>query len=192
MSLNTRSSSRPSALWTTKSREVSLGSAGNWAMRLTLIEPESPQSLLILAPALFVLDPQLEIDPGVQKPLELQAGTPADFLEEAALRSDEYALLALPLHIDNGRDVQNRLALALLHRLDLNNDAVRNLLFGQFQDLLPYYLSDDELLRVVRYSSWRIVRRAGRQQRQKHLQESVQPLTGFRGDRKRAQERSEN
>src|SRR5690606_13627987 len=77
---------------------------------------QSAQGRTLAAPAGRDLDPQVEVDPRVEKRLDLLARAPAELPDRRTAAADQDRLLAVPLHVDRGADVDRLLRLAELDR----------------------------------------------------------------------------
>src|SRR5690606_15248268 len=112
-----------------------------------LFVAEALEGALVVGPAALHLDPDLEIHRAVEELLELHARLGRDALELLAALADDHALVAVAVDDDGGEDAaQPPLGLELL---DLDGDAVGQLVTEQAEQLLAQELGGEEALAAV-------------------------------------------
>ena len=143
--------------------------------------PEAVQQGVVGAPGAADADREVEVHVLGQLALDLLAGGGADGLDHAAVVADQDALLGLGLDPHRGADGER--ALELLDLLDLDLDAVRDLLTRAQQDLLAHQLGQHHVLGLVGDVLGREVEGALGQQRDDVVEQLRDALAGARRDR---------
>src|SRR5690606_21798598 len=87
---------------------------------------QSPEGRGVAPPAGCDLDPEIEVDPRVEERFDLLPGAPPELPDAHAATPDQDRLLAVPLHVDGGTNVDRVRGLAEF--LDRHRDAVWHLL----------------------------------------------------------------
>src|SRR5690606_36150876 len=139
--------SRHGRLWSTQ--------AGCSSTRCLALTPRAPRSLvaealeraLVVGPAAFDLDPDLEIDARVEELLELDAGFAGNALELLAVLADDHGLVAGAIDDHCGEDAP-QIALGL-ELLDFHGDAVGQLVTEQSEELLAQEFGGEEALAAI-------------------------------------------
>src|SRR5207247_3657910 len=124
------------------------------------------------------LDPEVQVDAGVQQGLDVPTCPLPDGPQHPAILPDEHLLVRVALHVEDGPDVEEILALAPRKLLDLHGDTIGQLLPGRLDGGLPDQFPDQRLLGLVGHPLRGEVLRALRQQTGHRLAQLIQAGPG--------------
>src|SRR5512139_1143004 len=154
--------------------------------RATVYSPrlisQAPQHGFAARPLPLDLDEQLQVYPRPRLFLQFPARLGADFLQEGTALPDDDPFLGLALHQDVRPDPHEVPLRLLPVLLDLDRDAVRDLLLEEREQLLPDHLLGDEAHREVRQVLLRVECGPLGQAGEQGGHEGVHPVTARRGE----------
>ena len=119
----------------------------------------------------------------MQQRLDVQARPPPDGFEHPTLLADKHLLVRIALHVEDGANIDEILALAPSELFDLDRDAVRHLLPCHLDGRLSDEFPDQELLGLVGHHLRGEVLRTLRQERGHHLDQPIEVGPGKTRDR---------
>src|SRR5438445_114784 len=135
------------------------------------------------------LDPEVQVDAGVQQGLDVPTCPLPDGPQHPAVLPDQHLLVRVALHVEGGPDVEEILALAPRELLDLHRDTIGQFLAGRLDGGLPDQFPDQGLLGLAGHHLRGEVLRALRQQTGDRLDQLIEVGPRETRDRNHAGER---